>query len=119
MNYTTNLKLRKPSTTDKYSVGDFNANADTIDSEIGTLKSKESTDATNIKNLQTRVENIVAQSGSTAGNTELQDIRVGADGKTYSSAGLAVRTQLGGLFALVDALGIYVDENGNICQKDE
>ena len=119
MQYTTNFNLKKPATTDKYSVADFNSNADTIDSELYQVKTKEATDRTNLAALQTQVDNIVAASGSTEGNAELQDIRLGADGTTYPTAGLAVRTQIGALNTLVNALGIYVDENGNICQHDE
>lgn len=40
-----------------------------------------------------RINNLVAQSTSTDGNSELIDIRVGADGKTRTTAGQAVREQ--------------------------
>lgn len=46
-----------------------------------------------VNTLNSRIDNLIAVSGSTEGNSELQDIRKGADDVIYTSAGTAVRTQ--------------------------
>lgn len=48
----------------------------------------------NIENINNRVNNLLVQNQPTEGNSELIDIRTGADGKVYSTAGEAVRKQL-------------------------
>lgn len=61
------------------------------DEEIYSFKALENALANKADNA--RLDNIIAHNNDTDGNTELLDIRVGANGETYNSAGTAVRNQ--------------------------
>ena len=82
----------------------------------------------NLATQTSRIDNIVAlPSGSTQGDAELIDIRVGADGKTYASAGDAVRGQVKDVVDIMNNLpdtiyyGIKIDsfEQGSISATGE
>lgn len=60
-----------------------------------------------------RIDNLVAS--PTPGDSELVDIRVGADGVTYESAGTAVREQVSNV---KNAVNRYVGEPVNLFNKD-
>ena len=96
-------------------VSKFNINDKELivkDSEARNTANTASTNATNALNrvteykelllyktneLNKRISTIIADGQQTEGNTELIDIRTGADGKVYPTAGDAVRVQIGAL----------------------
>lgn len=65
------------------------------DEEVHSFKALENALANKATNA--RVDTIIAHNNDTAGNTELIDIRTGADGEVYGSAGEAVRSQIMGI----------------------
>ena len=61
--------------------------------------------------LDTRVNTLITHNNDTEGNSELIDIRTGADGMTYASAGNAVRIPLQKLRADFESVAVVTADN--------
>lgn len=62
--------------------------------EINTRQAESITRANADNNLQSQINQIVAPTGEAPSAAEVQNARIGADGKTYSTLGDAIRTQI-------------------------
>jgi hypothetical protein len=58
-----------------------------------------------------RINNLIATAGNVSGNSELVDLRVGADGKTYTTAGEAIRNMKAGNRRKIETYTDFLDDN--------
>lgn len=84
-----------------------------LDGRMGkTLADKDANLQSQITSLNARFDNIIAlPDGATKADAELVDIRLGADNKTYTTAGEAVRTQFADLKTLSNEYGAIINDN--------
>lgn len=76
---------------------------------IGEIETASSEDAMFVQ-LNSRIDNIIAHNNDTEGNSELIDIRTGADNITYQTAGTAVRSQITKLGADIYSLHGHITD---------
>lgn len=82
--------------------------------EIGKVSEEVAGLSNDIGVLSARLDNIASlPEGSTTADAELQDIRVGQDGRTYNTAGEAVREQVGELKGDLGDLKYEVNSTNN------
>lgn len=122
-------KQNKLETNTNNNISEQNTKINSIQTQQTNLASEQNNLASQQTTLSSRMDTFTSLSeGSTTGDAELKDIRVGANGITYNTAGDAVRGQYNRLKADLDFLngnplnysitwtnGGYVDKtNGNI-----
>lgn len=90
----------------------YTVTSEGIKQSIDPIAQATSQNAIDISTQAARIDNLIAlPDGSTTADAELTDIRIGANGKTYSSAGNSVRGQISDLTRPLSADELNADKN--------
>lgn len=90
----------------------LDARLDGLDLKDADLQSQINTNKTNITTTSSRIDNLIANAGNGTVPSELTDLRVGYDGKTYTTAGDAVRQQFLNTSVLSQDYTVYFGSQG-------
>lgn len=85
----------------------LDARLDGLDTRDTDLQNQINTNKTSIANTGSRIDNLIVNAGNGTVPSELTDLRVGYDGKTYTTAGDAVRKQLLDISVLSQEYTVY------------
>ena len=96
----TNLKLKSTALRLEKLINVTNENVGEVSDNIGSRITSE------ITNVNSRIDNIIAHNNDTEGNSELIDIRSGSDGNTYATAGNAVRVPYNNLKSAFESVTV-------------